>query len=454
MSKPPIDYAMINNDGLSQEFCDTLHLKTVFGDLVRCGVAANYLDVDFLSGSAIPISGIGSYTFTRNLSASVITDYQGAVTNIEQDEIAYDGQERVTGLPSDEYGSNNDTVRYDPTIGTNSNKGFSCWEQRTNKCISSDDMKGSAWQYQGTASGVLDGVSPVGNGYRIDDVGSASVPDRLRQVVTTFNVDTRYELAFYMKRNTVVGSSNLRVSNPFTSSKGRWVIDFSLISNTEYELITKDHPAVDAQVDFLSSGVNGGITFDDNFEGGVFSFFINGVDFQEGTFSTPHIKTTSVAVTRNADIMSYDSDNYSTVEGGVYVEWESDLDTAADRSLLSIQASDSTVNSIRCYITSTNTIKMIGVTSSVITINSFAVLQSSGINKLYLGWKDGGNILSVNGNTIPVPTNGAPFNAVDAVNIYVGSQNDGVQKEFYNGNIHGVEFQELISQVAANGLTA
>lgn len=56
---------------------------------------------NFISGSATPTKGIGTYTYSRLLTTETITDFEGLVKSTLADEIGCDGQRRVETLCND-----------------------------------------------------------------------------------------------------------------------------------------------------------------------------------------------------------------------------------------------------------------------------------------------------------------------------------------------------------------
>ena len=96
----PVDYTMINDGELADEFCNTLHLKTLFGDLVKCGAIAIPNFFAPLTSSLTLSAGVGVATFTRTSEATV-EDFEGLIKTTLAGEPRFQGARRVENLLSD-----------------------------------------------------------------------------------------------------------------------------------------------------------------------------------------------------------------------------------------------------------------------------------------------------------------------------------------------------------------
>jgi hypothetical protein len=118
------------------------------------------------------------------------------------------------------------------------------------------------------------------------DIGVADTDD-MYQIISGIIVGQRYEPSVWIKK--ISSSGILRLNSYISGPVGSWRIDFSQLG-TDWERITRDHPAVEIVNEFVGdqSGYCGHHYYA---ESGTLSFYIWGAQLEEGEVTTVYQKT-------------------------------------------------------------------------------------------------------------------------------------------------------------------
>lgn len=173
----------------------------------------------------------------------------------------------------------------------------------TNLCIQASDLANAAWTKRGTCTAVKNVIGPDGKSNSASTVSglNTGVNDVFQTFAATITTGTRYEPSFWCKKVSTSGTIN--VFNPQSSAAGQWTVDLSLLG-TGWEYITRDHPAVTIQVEFVGNGNLGGFHLR-GATGGALSIAIFCCQGEIGSWSSSSIETTTATVTRAAETISF-----------------------------------------------------------------------------------------------------------------------------------------------------
>lgn len=190
-------------------------------------------------------------------------------------------------------------------------------EATTNLCTQSVDLA-SYFTIRGTATKAGGQPDPWGGltATLFSGIGTLGTNDAYR-VLAGFTPSTRYEPSFYIRKVTTTGT--LTFYNP-NGSSGTWNISLALLGN-DWERITRYHPAVTVVVEFIGSASGGSGFHFTGTTGAPLSFHACGLQLEAKTYSTSYAPTTTVAVTRNAEILTLPTAGNLSASAGTIEGW-------------------------------------------------------------------------------------------------------------------------------------
>jgi hypothetical protein len=197
-------------------------------------------------------------------------------------------------------------------------RGLLIEEARTNLILWSRDITQSAWTKIGSPVVTATVAAPDGTTTaQTINLGLSSGPSFYQ--IVTLATGTRGEPSFWINVVSATGSPTLVVANPVNTANGQWTVNPALIG-TGWQRITRGHPAVSIVSEFT------GLTN----QAGIFVFVNQGSlnaswwgwSFEAGAFPTSYIPTTSVSVTRAADVATMPTNVswYSGTDGTIVAE--------------------------------------------------------------------------------------------------------------------------------------
>jgi hypothetical protein len=211
-------------------------------------------------------------TFTRASSATY-TDASGVI------------QTAVTNAP-----------RWDYAGGVL--RGVLIEEARTNLILQSQDVNQAVWTKSGTITVTGTVAAPDGTTTAQTFSIAASGVSATYQIVTVASA-TRAEPSFWIKPVTTTGIFS--VENPANNANGNWSVNVALLNPAIWQRVTRNHPAVTISAEFTGTAGNQCGVFIRT-GGPVINASWWGFSCEIGAFPTSYIPTTSVSVTRAADV--------------------------------------------------------------------------------------------------------------------------------------------------------
>jgi hypothetical protein len=207
---------------------------------------------------------------------------------------------------------------------------------RENRSKQADDLSGGfPWVAQGVCT-----VTKVGDWSEVRDLGDIGV-DSLFQSVTGFpGGGVRVEPSFLIRKVSASGTLKL-VNTNSGSTGGDWDVDLSSVGSG-IERITRDHPAVTINFEFVATGGGAsGIFFYDP-AAGPLDVDIRAVQLEQGTFSTSPILTTATELTRLADELTLPAPNQALSKIGLEMGFQLAISPAGLTTGLRLFGSDAT----------------------------------------------------------------------------------------------------------------
>ena len=163
----------------------------------------------------------------------------------EAGELAVENARRIDHANATDYGWGADGIEYKNTDENgavlDSIKGVRPRPQSVNVAKSNRNMNQSPWIKIGSAVATPLTDARVGDFTRLSGISNGGVGE-IYQAMSTVGATAAQEVAFLMRRNATSGV--ISFEHRYNSSFGQWDIDLSLISNTDFELIDKNHAAV------------------------------------------------------------------------------------------------------------------------------------------------------------------------------------------------------------------
>lgn len=251
-------------------------------------------------GDLVDAAG-GTLTNNRPTPATIV-DYEGIVHICLPNEIRYSGARRVDHADGQMYNAGVLGIQYFDTNaggGTISPKPRMLHEpSSTNVILQNVDMT-TGWIQRNAGTATWDPAEQAPDGSPgaslLEGIAESSTGDVFQNVTSGLPADTLLAVSFYIKKVAVAGT--LRVSNSQAGSLGDWHVNWGLISD-EWELITKDHPAVSVVAPFKSHATSGesGLVFNGTTTSQA-SFYAWGSQQEALPFSTSTIITQDTATT-------------------------------------------------------------------------------------------------------------------------------------------------------------
>jgi predicted RNA methylase len=240
--------------------------------------------------------------------------------------------------------------------------GYVPWEARTNLCLYSTDMTsvvGWTSRSAGNPARSNNLVGPDGvtnSGCSITNLGTSGVGDFYQAVGVAGVALARAEPSFYAKAITTSGT--LVVVNAYAGDDGEWRINLALLSSTRWERITRDHPAVTVVSEFVYHATLGLLQLQWYTLSGTIDVGIYGPQLENGSFATPYIPTTTVAVARNADVLTYTGADVANIKT-LAATFSRGVGVAT--SGVVVEVNDNTANELATtYLTSATAVKVEG----------------------------------------------------------------------------------------------
>ena len=384
--------------------------------------------------SVLPSDGVGDFDFSRSGNATRINK-DGLIETVASNvpRLNYPLIEgEVSGCPS---------LLLEP--------------QSTNLIAYSEDFSNASWVKRGLTTVTQNLVSPSGvnNAYTLN-FGKFSVNDFYVLGITSVDTEN-YAVSFYLK-NIDNLTENITVSNgQSVVAFGQWTIDLSLVSSTEWERITDNHPAVTVVNPFVSNGTTIGLQF---YSTATDNTLINiglwGAQLEQGSYPTSYIPTNGSQVTRSAETCNNagNSNVFNDSEGVLYAETKF---LANDNVIDGISINDgstsnrvvffkwSTPNTIRVRIANTSTGNVVNeniIVNDITETQKIAIKYKLNDFNIYL---NGFKVFSLNNGLTPEALSNLSFNS-DGLG---GSAFRGQTKDLrtYNTALTDAELEKLTS---------
>lgn len=314
---------------------------------------------------------------------------------------------------------------YDPS--SLAAKGLLIEPAATNALLYSRDLTQAAWSKRGTAAVTVDsGVTRIDGTTGAIQLVVDFIGNDVFQPPAFGSNGNRFEPSFYLKR--VSTSGVITLDNP-SGTGGNWSVNLASVGSG-WERITRSHPAVTINSEFVIAGGGGGLWFRAG-SGGPLTFYVDYCQNELGTFPTSAIPTTTAAVARAADAVSVTGTNFSSwynqSEGAILFEgdylgaiglvnYPVSISSASTGSANVIAAGrvgdDPTLGTIRSAF---GYVKTSNVDQAVL---SGAVISDGSSFKMALGYKNNDFGLCLNGGTVSTDTSGTVYTSMDI--MYLG----------------------------------
>jgi len=315
-------YSIVNTNSANWPYLDlTLRLKTpqentgqknfASKSCLAPSILSSTFNLDFISIFApdgkFPVTDLNRATFVRN-SSGTFTDAAGTLWYSGPHEMRLDH-------------------KLDAETGSWIPQGLLIEESRTNIVEQSNDIIDVAWEkrngtglsYYWWPDGPVEYIAPdyVSFADRVSALGTG-----VDSLYTAGNgiAGDRYEPSFYIKKNTFTGDGLLMLENLEGSTYGQWVVNFTNLSQYNWERVTRDHPAVTIVNEFAVAPT-GDITLSFYQSGATnLDFYLWGVQLEKGEFPTSFMPTDGSPYTRETEYFMLSGDILNNAEGTFLVE--------------------------------------------------------------------------------------------------------------------------------------
>ena len=326
--------------------------------------------------SVIPSNGNGDFDFTRSGNATRVNK-GGYIENMG------------SNVPRLDYPLIDGVVQSCPALLLE--------PQRTNLQIRSEEFSNSAWGKSGSTVTANQVVSPDGSqtADKINDSGSGTGVVQVFDFVSSLSSGSSYTFSVFAKKGTIdyISLRNENFTTPNNSTS------YFNISNGTLGTVDTDHTAkiIDygngwyrCSITFtISTDTSGNLVIRANeadntpnvVRNGTKNVYLWGAMFEQGSYQTSYIKTTSGQVTRSADACngSGTSAEFNDSEGVLFAEFKGFTDTDISNRYITI--SDGTIsNSIGIQLRNSGELRLYNngvVTANMIYRDAFADLSQN-----------------------------------------------------------------------------
>tara|TARA_R100001082_G_scaffold59635_1_gene33088 strand:- start:3317 stop:5848 length:2532 start_codon:yes stop_codon:yes gene_type:complete len=339
--------------------------------------------------------------------------------------------------------------------------------QRTNICLRSQELDNASWTKTDVTVTANSTTSPDGttNAEKVAKDGVAAT-DMIEQTITVSN-STEYSISAFLKNND--NPSGGKTTLAFNVSSGtlfrktyEWT-GSALATATTYDSGTRTNEFLEdygngwyrVGYSFTTNGTSGDIEVAIDQSGGTSttSIYMWGSQFEEGSYATSYIPTTSATVTRNAETLERlgIADLINSSEGVLYIETAALFDSETNRI---ISLSDGT-NDERVCITYTDASQTIagviikgGVTQASM---SYVVSDETAFSKIAVKWKVNDFALWVDGTERATDSSGNPPVGLNSLQSDNGL---AVAANFFYGKIRNIQvYKTALSDTQLGALT-
>jgi len=274
--------------------------------------------------SVLPANGDGDFTHSRSLTTATRTNKDGLIESVAAD------------VPRLDYPITNGVVGDCPHLLLE--------PSRTNLQIRSEEFDNSAWGKSGSTVTANQVVSPDGSqtADKINDSGSGTGVVQVFDSVSSLSSGSTYTFSVFAKKGTIdyIALRNENFTTPNNSTS------YFNISNGTLGTVDVDHTAkienfgngwYRCSITFtISTDTSGNLVIRANeadntpnvVRNGTKNVYLWGAMFEQGSYQTSYIKTTSGQVTRSADVCNNagTSADFNDSEGVLFVETEQFVD--------------------------------------------------------------------------------------------------------------------------------
>ena len=299
---------------------------------------------------------------------------------------------------------------YDPT--TLEYLGYLVEGARTNLCLQSEDFA-TTWTNTNSTESVNATTAPDGTATADELIDDATNDRHMIEQPIVVVTATSYTMSIFAKANTLswiylLENSGVSATAYFNLSTG--VV--GTVSGTGSPSATiKAYPNgwYRCTMTFTSSGISAGfrigITTGDavpTYSGSGQSVYLWGAQFEAGAFASSYIPTTTVAVTRNADVLTYSTSGWLNASAGTLYADTTPLLTNAQIAAINwfpVCADDGTTNESMLFAQTSGNGRFVVIDGGALVADVSAVAFAQGVSsKLAAAWQSNSAILGHNGS--------------------------------------------------------